>query len=138
MTAFIVDASAIGPLIVPDERADINPAMLELLESDGAVAPQHWRLEVANLMRMAVRRKRLDARDLPELVTMLRDLDIEIDDETGREAWGRTLALSSQYDLSVYDAAYLELAQRRRLPIATLDTALIRAALSAKVELIDE
>ncbi len=136
MTAFVIDASALGPLIVPDEAGDLLTGMIDLLDREGAIAPQHWRLEVANLMRMAVRRDRLHASALPGLVSLLRDLPVEIDGETVEEAWGRTLALSSRHDLTVYDAAYLELAQRRGVPLATLDRALVRAARKEGIDLL--
>jgi predicted nucleic acid-binding protein len=136
MTAFVVDASALGPFLIPDEVENSIPDMLDLIASDGAIAPQHWKLEIANLLRMAVRRKRMQPDALSGLVKMLGDLDIEIDDSTGQNAWGRTLVLSSQHDLSAYDAAYLELALRIGRPLATLDDALTKAARSEKVELL--
>jgi predicted nucleic acid-binding protein len=84
MTAFVVDASALGPFLIPDEVENSIPDMLDLIASDGAIAPQHWKLEIANLLRMAVRRKRMQPDALSGLVKMLGDLDIEIDDSTGQ------------------------------------------------------
>ena len=95
MTFVIVDASAFGSLILPDERGDVIPEMLSALRAGSVIAPQHWPLEIANLMRMAVRRKRLDAVDFPEIVKKLRSAAVKIDTETSREAWGQTLVLAT-------------------------------------------
>jgi predicted nucleic acid-binding protein len=133
VTGFVFDASAFGPLIVPDEAADIIPGMLDLLNGQGAIVPQHWRLEIANLMRMAVRRKRLKEDEIPSLVNMLSDLAIEVDTATVNQAWGQTLKLATLYDLTAYDAAYLELAMRRGCTLVTNDNALKRAAQRAGV-----
>ena len=59
MTEYIIDASAMGPLIIPDERDELIENLPEILFSDLALVPQHWRLEVANLARMAIRKRRL-------------------------------------------------------------------------------
>jgi predicted nucleic acid-binding protein len=134
VTGFVVDASALGPLIVPDEAADAIPGLLGMLAEQGALAPQHWRLEIANLMRMSVRRKRLKEDEIPGLVTMLSDLAIEVDYATVDQAWGQTLALATLHDLTAYDAAYLELAMRRGCTLVTNDKALQRAAQREGVE----
>jgi predicted nucleic acid-binding protein len=87
-------------------------------------------LDVANGFQTAIRRKRIDAafRDiaLAELATM----EITVDPDTDANAWTTTVRLSDRFELTAYDAAYLELAQRRRLPLASLDQRLCRAAVS--------
>ena len=68
------------------------------------------------------------------MIASLELMQISIDEETNVQAWGSTLALARQYDLSAYDAAYLELAMRRGLPLATLDEDLEAAAAAVGVE----
>jgi predicted nucleic acid-binding protein len=136
MTLVVVDASAFGPLILPDECGDVIPEMLEALRAGSAIAPQHWPLEIANLMRMAVRGKRLDVHEFPEIVRKLRGAAVKIDNETSGEAWGRTLVLATRYDLTAYDAAYLELAARTGFPLATLDKALSNAAIAENIRVL--
>ncbi|HZY71671.1 MAG TPA: type II toxin-antitoxin system VapC family toxin, partial [Edaphobacter sp.] len=63
-------------------------------------------------------------------------LPVNVDMETDRQAWGATLQLAARHKLTVYDAAYLELAQRRGLPLATLDGALRTAAEAEKIVLL--
>ncbi len=90
--------------------------------------PALWRLEVANSLTVAVRRNRVDAEFRRAALADLAHLDITPDQQTDRHAWSETLHLADQYRLTLYDAAYLELAYRRRLPLATLDQELRVAA----------
>ena len=83
---------------------------------------------------MAIRRKRIDAAFRDNALTELGALAITVDAETDANAWAATLRLSKRFGLTVYDAAYLELAQRRKLPLATLDRALRAAARAAGME----
>ncbi len=110
-----------------DEATLAADAVLARAAVDGAVVPTIWRLEVANTLRMAVRRKRCDEAFVEAAIDRLKGLPIEDDNETSLHAWGRTSALACDEGLTVYDAAYLELALRRKLPLATGDKALIAA-----------
>ena len=83
--------------------------------------PTLWRLEVANSLTVAVRRGRIDANFRHAALADLALLDITTDDHTDVHAWGETLNLADRFQLAVYDAAYLELAERRSIPLATLD-----------------
>ena len=87
----------------------------------GAWVPAFWRLEVANVLEMNVRRGRHPAAFRDAALADLAALPIAVDAETDRQAWGATLRLAARHRLTLYDAAYLELAQRRGLPLATLD-----------------
>jgi predicted nucleic acid-binding protein len=80
-----------------------------------------WRLEVANALQMAVRRKRIDAAFRDSALTQLSRLSISADPETDPYAWTVILQLADRFQLTLYDAAYLELAGRRQLRLATLD-----------------
>ena len=93
-----------------------------------AVVPARWRLEVANSLTVAVRRKRIDIAFRQSALADLAALDIAVDRLTEAQAWSDTLAVADRYRLTLYDAAYLVLAARRKLPLATLDAELIAAA----------
>ena len=86
---------------------------------------------MANVLEMSVRRGRHDAAFRDAALADLAVLPSSIDGETDRQAWGATVRLAARHRLTIYDAAYLELAQRRGLPLATLDTEL-RGAASAE------
>ena len=95
--------------------------MLAAVARGGAVAPPLWRVEVANGFQSAIRRKRINRRYRDDSLADLRLLPIEIDGDCDARVWPSALPLADQFGLSVYDACYLELAQRRDLPLATLD-----------------
>ncbi len=98
--------------------------------------PSIWALEVANALLIAERRRRISQADSTAAWAALQKLPLETDDETSRRAGSNTLALARQQRLSVYDAAYLELAMRQGAPLASLDTVLRDAALVLKVPLL--
>lgn len=132
----VVDGSFAVAIYLPDETSpDFDDVILRIAEA-GAVAPVHWRAEVANALNMAVRRSRIERSGREKILEKLVQLGIEIDPETNDHIWGTTLRLADLYGLTVYDAAYLELAQRLRVPLATLDTALAAAARKAGVEVL--
>jgi len=97
-----------------------------------------WRLEIANVLEMGVRRSRHDAGFRDATLSDLALLPIHLDPDTNEHAWGATVHLAVQHRLTVYDAAYLELALRRGLPLATLDQELRAAAESEKVKVLGE
>jgi predicted nucleic acid-binding protein len=80
--------------------------------------------------------RRIDQAGVEKFLAMLQGVEIEVDDQTMARAWGKTLGLSEAYGLSVYDAAYLELALRRGLPLATLDQPLRAACAKAGAALL--
>jgi predicted nucleic acid-binding protein len=90
--------------------------------------PGLWKLEAANILEMGARRGRHDAAFRNSTLADLALLPIRVDTETDRQAWGATLQLSERHRLTMYDAAYLELALRHGLPLASLDADLRRAA----------
>lgn len=111
--------------------------MLDHVTSSGAVVPGLWRLEIANALQTAVRRRqRIDAVYRDTSLAELGYMPIRIDADTNTYAWSTTLRLAERYSLTLYDAAYLELAQRCRLPLASADRDLRRAAPAVNVELL--
>jgi predicted nucleic acid-binding protein len=132
----VLDASLTLAWYFQDEATAATDAVLGQVAQAGAVVPALWRLEVANGFQTAIRRKRIDRAYRDASLGELSLLPISIDRSADAFAWAGTLQLSDRFGISVYDAAYLELAQRRELPLATLDRALGAAATRAKVELI--
>jgi predicted nucleic acid-binding protein len=100
------------------------------------VAPAIWPLEVANGLRSAERRGRIDEREVPAVIRLLATLPIEVVPISVERALGDVLSMARAAGLSTYDAAYLDLALRRGLPLATADDYLADAARAAGVELL--
>ena len=120
--------------ILPDEASSATARLRDSLADDGAVVPSLWPVEVGNAILSATRRRRIRAEEWPALCAFLDALPIEIEAVAPSRAWGRTLDLARGRGLSSYDATYLELAARLRLPLATLDSALAAAARAEGVE----
>lgn len=111
-----------------DERTDAALKVFRDVADAGAVVPSLWRLEIASLLRTTERRGRCSAALADALLEQLESLPIAIDRETDTHAWHATRTLSQEQGLTPNDAAYLELAIRLGLPLATGDRALIAAA----------
>lgn len=135
---FVLDSSVALAWCFEDERTDTTDALLSRVAESGAEAPALWPLEVLNGLAMGERRGRLDTTKRQSLGNLLRDLPVHIDDETAAQAWSTTAMLAARLTLTVYDAAYLELAQRLALPLATRDRALRIAANTAGIALLGE
>lgn len=132
--SLVLDASLTLSWYFEDEAIPETDAVLDSVVADGATVPALWRPEVANALQMAVRRKRCDASFRDRALAELACMAISIDTETNAFAWTTTLHLAERYGLSVYDAAYLELALRQRTVRATLDGPLRTASVAAGVE----
>ena len=133
---FVVDSSVALSWCFEDERTPSLVALLDRVTDSGAVAPSLWPLEVLNALLAAERRRRVDFIKRHELIGALQSLPIALDTETAAQAWITTNRLAEQYRLTLYDAAYLELAQRLDLPLATLDADLREAANALGVPLL--
>jgi predicted nucleic acid-binding protein len=132
----VVDSSAVLAWVYPGETTAAIGEVFKLVAERGAWVPALWRLEVANVLEMGVRRGRHDAAFRDATLADLALLPIRVDSETDRQAWSAALRLAERHKLTVYDAAYLELAQRRGLPLATLDAELRDAAIAEGVILL--
>lgn len=130
---FILDNSVTMVWGFDDEANPYAEAILDAMPSARAHVPVLWPLEVANVLLVGERRKRITPADAAKFLSLLGNFPITIDDETTRRAWSETLNLARAQAISVYDAAYLELAMRRGLPLATLDDKLKAAAASVGV-----
>jgi predicted nucleic acid-binding protein len=134
--SLVLDSSATLAWIYSDETTQPIRRVFEAVADDGAVVPALWRLEIANSLTVAVRRGRIDANFRRAALTDLALLDITIDGETDAHAWGETLNVADSFQLTVYDVAYLELAKRLMLPLATLDSELAAAAKALAVRIV--
>ena len=119
-----------------DEQTPVVMDLLDRVAETGANAPLLWPLEALNGLLVAERRRRLDPDRRARLAMFLRELPIRLDIETADQAWEATAKLAQDLKLTLYDAAYLELALRRRLPLASLDQDLRQAAAAVGVEVL--
>jgi predicted nucleic acid-binding protein len=124
----VLDASVTLAWLYPDEATAAINEVFEIVMNDGGVVPSLWRLEVANGLTLAVRRGRITAAFRSAALADLALAPISIDPETDLHAWNASLQLADRFRLTVYDAAYLELAHRRSHPLASLDMKLRDAA----------
>lgn len=130
-----MDASIALAWCLEDE---VSPYADSVLASSGSIrlaVPQHWTLEIANVLALAVRAGRTPATGLADAASLLGNLAIDVDPETYRAALGATGALGRKHALTAYDAAYLELAIRLGTDLASLDKRLVAAANAEGIDL---
>ena len=130
---FVVDASIAACWLMPDERHPIAEAAYKRIAREPAIVPALWWFELRNLLIVNERRGRLDSAKTTQALRLLRALPVAIDGDLEEDALMR---LARAHRLTAYDAAYLELAQRKGLWLATLDAALASAARAEAVPLI--
>jgi predicted nucleic acid-binding protein len=133
---FVLDASAVLAWALGDE-SELPHMLLEQLATETVVVPTHWILEVTNGLQIAVRRGRLNPGEQSDVLDRIRLLPIRLDSETPLRGWRETPVIAAQFGLTIYDAAYLELALRLNMSLATLDQDLARAAREAGVPLFE-
>lgn len=136
MSAYVIDASAMLAWCFVEEQPTDAEALLQRLVASGLMAPPHWPFEVANILWVAERKKRISASDATAFVDLIDQLDIEIDAASGARAWHETRSLALRHALTVYDAAYLELAMRRGSGLVSKDRSLLAAAAAVGVSTI--
>lgn len=134
--SFVLDSSIAIAWCFEEEGTDALDALLDRTTETGAYAPLLWPLETLNVLFSAERRRRIDRRKRETLAAFLRDLPVLLDSETAEHAWTETASLAGRFRLTTYDATYLELALRRRLPLASLDRELRAAAAAMDVEVL--
>ena len=132
---FVLDCSVAMAWCFDDEATDYTNSVRDRLADVGAIVPALWSVEVANVIFVGERRKRLDEARGSRFLSLLKSLPIVIDEEMAARAWADTLYLARVHNLSAYDATYLELAIRRGLPLACLDAKLKAVAATVGVSL---
>ncbi|HEX5272293.1 MAG TPA: type II toxin-antitoxin system VapC family toxin [Gemmataceae bacterium] len=130
---FVLDCSVALSWYFADEANRYADDVAALFPNAEAVVPALWHLEIANALVMGERRKRSTVAQATTWLTFLSSLPIVLDGETVARAWAQALSLARTYDLTTYDAAYLEVALRLNLPLATLDSKLKAACAAAGV-----
>ena len=134
--SLVVDCSAVIAWTLEDEATPPALAIRERVAEAGATVPGHWHLEIANALLMAERRGRIEAGFRRRRLEDLAYLSVSVDQLTTAEAWSTTTQLAERHRLTAYDAAYLELALRTGLPLASLDADLNAAAERSGVEVL--
>lgn len=128
MSRFVLDCSVTMAWCFEDETNKYTEAVLDRLSDGEGLVPALWSLEMANVLLVGERRKRLNKAQSLRFAMLINDLPIYVDERTAERALGEILSLAREHSLSSYDAAYLELAIREGLPLATQDAALKKAA----------
>ena len=128
MTDLVLDASVAVTWCFENEATAAADRVLERLAAEAASVPAIWHLEIANVLALSERRRRITPAGRAEFVALLETLEIVVDEETPSRALGRVLDLARQERLTAYDAAYLELAMRLGVPLASKDGDLCDAA----------
>ena len=134
--SLVLDSSVALAWIYPAETTSAVLSVFEQVKRGGGWVPSLWRLEIMNVLQMGVRRRRHDEAFRDATLGDLTHIPLRVDPETDVHAWGATAMLCGRYGLTAYDAAYLELARRRALPLATLDLELRAAATAEGVPLL--
>jgi predicted nucleic acid-binding protein len=127
---FVVDASAVGSWLLPDEQHPEAITALDRLKDDEAFAPSLLWFELRNLLLANERRQRITPTQTATALKLVQELPLWLDNQADSEM---TLQLARAHGLTVYDAVYLELALRRQLPLVTLDASVAEAARRANV-----
>ena len=138
MDGLVLDGSIAVAWCFEDEAGPETDALLERVRDEGAVVPVLWHLELGNVLLQAERRGRVRAADTACRLELIGDLPIATDHGIPVRALREVLALARAEALTTYDAAYLELAMRRGLPLATKDRALRAAARRVGVRVLPE
>ena len=133
---FVVDASIALAWTFEDERPEYALQILASMESDQAIVPPHWPTEVANGLLVGERRGRLQMETVTRALRDIAILPISVREAAMDASLSRILNLARAQQLTVYDAAYLDLAMREGLPLATLDEDLTAAAQRTGVALV--
>ena len=134
-SGLVLDGSIAIAWCFPDEQDGYSRSVLDALAEVPALVPDLWHLEVTNVLLIGERRGRSTQADTVRWLDFLAALPIVVDDETRHRAFREIAQLGRDHALSAYDAAYLELAMRRGLPLASLDKKLKEAASAAGVPL---
>ena len=138
MNAFVLDNSvAMRWLLASNKASDQRYAesVLESLTNAEALVPNLWHLEAANVLLSATNRNDIEVSAVERFTVQLENLPITVDTLTANQVFGHTMSLAKAYRLSSYDAAYLELALREGLPLATLDKDLLKAVRRSDIEI---
>jgi predicted nucleic acid-binding protein len=125
---FVLDSSVALSWAFEDEASPSTEALLDRASREGAIVPDLWYVELANVLVGVERRGRLTSEKVALFVRTIDALRLQVDPLTTARTFGEIRSLALAERLTTYDATYLDLAMRRGLPPATLDADLVRAA----------
>jgi|ERR1700722_10410063 len=128
MAGFIVDCSIALAWCFPDEETPATKILLDRMNDEAAVVPALWFIEITNVLALSEKKGRIDRAKVAEFIALIEEFELDVDHEASRLAFSHLLPLCRAHQLTSYDAAYLELALRRHLPLSTLDKQLTNAA----------
>lgn len=134
---FVVDASFAAAWCFEDEATEATRAFLDIAGDGGVYVPQIWKFEMANLLRMAERRQRLEESETDAHLKNLAELVVLEDSIDAEKCWKQVMTIAREHLLTVYDASYIELALRIDVPLATRDKAMIAAAHALKIKVLE-
>jgi predicted nucleic acid-binding protein len=134
--AFIVDSSLALTWLFKDETTTASKKLLTQLDTESALVPSLWLLEIANVLSLAELKGRITAAESSDFIDQISRLDIQVEPLLSEQVFTHLLPLCRSHGLTSYDAVYLDLAMRRQLPLATLDEQLRKAAKKAGVKLL--
>jgi predicted nucleic acid-binding protein len=126
--SLVLDSSVALAWVYADETTEAVLGLFDDVRTHGAWVPGLWRWEIANMLQLNVRRRRHAGDFRDAALSSLALLPVKVDAEADRQAWNGALQLAERHGLTVYDASYLEIASRRKIPLATLDRQLRAAA----------
>lgn len=129
----VVDSSVAASWCLPDEESGVAEAALRLVEAGGMLVPQLFWYELRNVLIVGERRRRIDAATSTAGLKRIAALPARVAEQHDETL---LLSLARKHALTVYDAAYLELAKRTEVPVATFDQALRRAATAEAVQVV--
>jgi predicted nucleic acid-binding protein len=133
MADLVIDASVASAWCYPDERTEYTQAVFQAVSSSSeTLAPDLWAYEIRNSLLMGVRRGRITPVDAEDLLVALGKLGVQL---CAPVSFDPLFRLAHHHGLTIYDAAYLDLALREGLPLATLDRQLLKAAQDAGVKI---
>jgi len=138
MTNFVLDNSVAMRWLLASEKPSNQryaESVLESLKDVDALTPNLWHLEAISVLLGAEKRGEISLGEVERFISQLDNLPIHVDPLTANQAFSRTLVLSREYNISSYDASYLELAMREGLPLSSLDKKLVKAAKKADVDI---
>jgi predicted nucleic acid-binding protein len=138
VNAVVVDSSIALSWCFEDEASPETDALFERVRDGGAIVPGFWHLELSNVLVQAEKGGRIGAGGVAMRLDLIAELPISTDQETALRAWREILTMARAENLTTYDAAYLELAVRRGLPLLTKDNELRRAATRLGVDVLPQ
>jgi predicted nucleic acid-binding protein len=134
LNGIVIDASVALAWCFPDEASDYADSVLLALEDQTVIVPAIWAVEITNALLVGERRKRIRQSEVRRFVELLKGLNVAEDAQPVADTVNSIFPLAQAYRLSAYDAAYLDVAVRREIPLVTLDGHLQKAALAAGIK----